>query len=135
MNKRGRMAACGMISRYNDKDGTPQPGPHNRFLVVGKRIRMQGFIVSDHAARRGDFQRDVGQWIRDGRVKWKEPVYEGLDRAAEAFLGLFRGDNFGKMVVRVSPPRLGCGATADPCSAHTPIPPPQRPSPTRNPRP
>src|SRR3546814_4537632 len=100
MNKRGRMAACGMISRYNDKDGTPQPGPHNLFLVVGKRIRMQGFIVSDHAARRDDFQRDVGQWIRDGRVKWKETVYEGLDRAPEAFLGLFRGDNFGKMVVR-----------------------------------
>src|SRR3546814_3486641 len=60
MNMHGRIAACGMISRYNDKDGTPQPGPHNLFLVVGKRIRMQGFIVSDHAARAGDFQRDVG---------------------------------------------------------------------------
>src|SRR3546814_2232547 len=61
MNMQGRIAACGMISRYNDEDGTPQPGPNNLFLVVGKRIRMQGFLVSDHAARRDDFQRDVGQ--------------------------------------------------------------------------
>ncbi|MET4698604.1 NADPH-dependent curcumin reductase CurA [Constrictibacter sp. MBR-5] len=107
MNMHGRIAACGMISRYNDADGKPQPGPHNLFLVVGKRLRMQGFIVSDHAERIGDFQRDVGGWIRAGKVKWKETVYDGLDRSPEAFLGLFKGDNFGKMVVRVGPERLG----------------------------
>src|SRR3546814_16026759 len=127
MNMQGGIAACCMISRYKDEDGTPQPGPHNLCLVVGKRIRMQGFIVSDHAARRDDFQRDVGQWIRDGRVKWKETVYEGLDRAPEAFLGLFRGDNFGKMVVRVSPDRTGRGADAEQCGGHRTVPRPTRP--------
>ncbi len=104
MNPFGRIAACGMISRYNDT--TPVAGPPNLFLVVGKRIRMQGFIVSDHADRLEDFQRDMGQWIREGRMKWQETTYEGLDKAPEAFMGLFKGDNIGKAVVRVGPDRL-----------------------------
>src|SRR3546814_17608802 len=128
MNMQGRIAACGMISRYNDKDGTPQPGPHNLFLVVGKRIRMQGFIVSDHAARRDDSNRDVGQWIRAGRVKWQETDYKGMDRPPEAFLYIPRGDKFGEMVVRVSTDRTcqGIGAarlpgpTPSQRSHHTP---------------
>lgn len=105
MNMKGRIAACGMISRYNDKDGSPQPGPHNLFLVVGKRIRMQGFIISDHSDRISDFNRDMAQWIREGKVKWRETVFEGLERAPEAFMGLFKGENFGKMLVRVGPDR------------------------------
>jgi NADPH-dependent curcumin reductase CurA len=105
MNQFGRIAACGMISRYNDT--TPQAGPPNLFLVVGKRIRMQGFIVSDHADRLEAFQRDMAQWIREGRMKWQETTYEGLDKAPEAFMGLFKGENVGKAVVRVGPDRIG----------------------------
>ena len=104
MNPFGRIAACGMISRYNDT--TPVAGPPNLFLVVGKRIRMQGFIVSDHADRLDDFQRDMAQWIRDGRMKWQETTYDGLENAPAAFMGLFKGENIGKAVVRVGPDRL-----------------------------
>lgn len=105
MNPFGRIAACGMISRYNDE--TPVPGPSNLFLVVGKRLRMQGFIVSDHADRIEAFQRDMAQWIREGRMKWQETVYEGLENAPAAFIGLFRGENVGKAVVRVGPDASG----------------------------
>lgn len=103
LNQHGRIAACGMIARYNDAD--PQPGPPNMFLVVGKRIRMQGFIISDHNDRIPDFNRDMAQWIKEGKVKWRETVFEGLERAPEAFMGLFKGENFGKMLVRVGPDR------------------------------
>ena len=79
MNFFGRIVACGMIAGYNDS--APRPGPNNLFLVVGRRIRMQGFIVSDHRERTEDFLGDVGGWIRDGKLRWRETVVEGLERA------------------------------------------------------
>ena len=100
MNLHGRIVACGMIAGYNDTK--PRPGPANLFQVVGKRIRMQGFIVSDHRDRTDAFLADVGGWIRDGRIVWRETVVEGLGKAPEAFIGLFHGDNFGKMCVHVA---------------------------------
>jgi NADPH-dependent curcumin reductase CurA len=67
-----------------------------------RRLTFRGFIVFDHAELEPDFLRDVGAWVRSGRVKYREDVVEGLDHAVEAFLGLFRGANFGKLLVRVS---------------------------------
>lgn len=95
----GRVAACGMISQYNN--AAPQPGPSNMSLIVGKRLRLQGFIVSDHDALRPAFQEAVTAMLLDGRVKTAETVVEGLESAPEAFIGLLRGANTGKMVVRV----------------------------------
>ena len=63
---------------------------------------MRGFIVSDHAARIDEFLREVSAWVRDGRVKYREDVVEGLERAPDAFIGLLQGRNFGKLLVRVS---------------------------------
>lgn len=100
MNFFGRIVACGMIAGYNDS--APRPGPNNLFLVVGRRLRMEGFIVSDHRERTDDFLKDVGGWIRDGRLRWRETVVDGLESAPGAFIGLFHGDNFGKMCVRVA---------------------------------
>ncbi len=100
MNFFGRIVACGMIAGYNDT--RPTPGPANLFFVVGKRIRMQGFIVSDHADRTDAFLADMGGWIRDGKLRWRETVVDGLEAAPGAFIGLFHGDNFGKMCVRVA---------------------------------
>jgi len=100
MNAFGRIVACGMIAGYNDT--RPTPGPANLFFVIGKRIRMQGFIVSDHADRTDAFLADMGGWIRDGRLRWRETVVDGLEAAPGAFIGLFHGDNFGKMCVRVA---------------------------------
>jgi NADPH-dependent curcumin reductase CurA len=97
----GRVVACGAISRYNDE--RPEPGPRNLGFVVSKRLRIQGFIVTDHGARFGDFVREVGPWVADGNVQFRETVLEGIENVPAAFAGLFHGDNTGKMLVRVGP--------------------------------
>ncbi len=97
----GRVVACGAISRYNDRG--PAPGPRNLAFLVTKRLRLQGFIVTDHAKRYPEFVAEVGPWVRSGDLVYRETVLEGIERVPEAFAGLFRGDNIGKMLVRVSP--------------------------------
>jgi NADPH-dependent curcumin reductase CurA len=97
----GRVAACGAISRYNAEG--PEPGPRNLGFVVTKRLRIQGFIILDHLARFRDFLAEAGPWVRDGRLQYRETLVEGLEQAPAAFAGLFRGDNVGKMLVRVGP--------------------------------
>jgi hypothetical protein len=99
LNDFGRIVACGTISGYNATE--PPPGPRNVFLVVTRRIRWQGFIVSDHPDRFGDFARDMSAWIADGAIRWEETVYEGIEQATGAFIDLFGGANLGKMVVRL----------------------------------
>ncbi|MCY3980702.1 MAG: NADP-dependent oxidoreductase, partial [Alphaproteobacteria bacterium] len=100
MNFFGRIVACGMIAGYNDN--APRPGPNNLFLIVGRRLSIQGFIVSDHGARTDDFLADVSGWIREDKIRWRETIAEGLEAAPGAFIGLFHGDNFGKMCVKVA---------------------------------
>jgi NADPH-dependent curcumin reductase CurA len=97
----GRVAACGAISRYNDQQ--PEPGPRNLGFVVTKRLRLQGFIIRDHTARFGEFLREVAPWFTDGKIESRETVLEGIENVPAAFAGLFRGDNTGKMLVRVGP--------------------------------
>ena len=99
MNNWGRIVVCGMISQYNATAAAA--GPANLVLMIGRRLRMQGFIVSDHPERRDDFLHDVSGWMKEGRLKWEETVYEGIERAPEAFIGLFHGENLGKMLVKV----------------------------------
>jgi NADPH-dependent curcumin reductase CurA len=92
-----RFAICGMIENYND----PTP-PTFRFVmrIIGARIRLQGFIVSDYLPRMGEFYAAMGPWIASGAIKSHETVVEGLENMPEAFLGLFSGANTGKMLVR-----------------------------------
>jgi NADPH-dependent curcumin reductase CurA len=97
----GRIVACGAISRYND--ARPVPGPSNLSLVVSKRLRMQGFIISDHYDLQADFLAEVGPLVRAGKLRWRETVVEGIERAPEAFLRLFSGDKLGKMLVKLTP--------------------------------
>jgi NADPH-dependent curcumin reductase CurA len=97
----GRVIACGSISRYNDKE--PPPGPRNLAFVVTKRLRIEGFIVTDHRARFSDFLTEVTPWVRDGKLRYRETIVDGIENVADAFAGLFRGDNVGKMLVRVGP--------------------------------
>lgn len=97
----GRVVACGAISRYNDE--RPEPGPRNLSFVVTKRLRLQGFIVSDHYDRLPAFLAEVGPWVAAGAVHYRETVLEGIENVPAAFAGLFRGDNTGKMLVRVGP--------------------------------
>jgi hypothetical protein len=95
----GRIVACGSISRYNDTE--PSPGPRNMHMITTKRLRMQGFIIFDHNDRYEVFARDASGWLRDGSLKYRETIVEGIERAPEAFLGLLGGENIGKMLVRL----------------------------------
>jgi NADPH-dependent curcumin reductase CurA len=94
-----RFIECGMISVYNSTE--PQPGPRNMPYIVGKRIKMQGFIVSDFMDMREQFYAEMGQWVREGKVKWEETVENGVENAPKAFLNLFSGGNTGKMLVKL----------------------------------
>ena len=96
----GRFALCGMISMYNAT--TPPPGPRNIAQAVGKQLRMEGFIVSSHYDMLPSFHKDLAEWHAAGKITWKETVLEGVDKAPEAFLKLFSGENFGKMLVKLS---------------------------------
>lgn len=93
----GRIIACGGISGYNEKHS--QPGPSNLFNMITKRLTMKGLIVSDSLHQQGAFEKEVGGYFRAGQLKNEETVVKGLDRAVDAFIGLFAGKNVGKMVV------------------------------------
>jgi NADPH-dependent curcumin reductase CurA len=99
MNPFGRVVMCGMISQYNATK--PIPGPANIGNSISRRLTLQGFIVSDHMQRQKEFFSDMAQWIGQGRIKWKETIFEGIENAPKAFIGLFKGDNFGKMIVKL----------------------------------
>lgn len=105
MNPFGRIPVCGMISMYNTGPSTEGPDrlPSLMRRVLTDRLKIQGFIVSDRAAQhQRAFIEEVGGYIRDGRIKYREFVTEGLENAPRAFAGLLRGENFGKQLVKVS---------------------------------
>ena len=93
-----RFAICGMIEGYND--ATPMSF---RFIqrIIAARIGLKGFIVLDYLARMGEFYAEMGPWLASGAVKSRETVVDGLDNMPDAFLGLFKGENVGKMLVRL----------------------------------
>ncbi len=99
LNDFARMVMCGMIAEYNDK--TPRPGP-NLGAVVRKRIKIQGFIVSDQRHRVGEFRAMAAPLVKSGQLKYREDIVEGLERAPEAFIGLLQGRNFGKLLVKLA---------------------------------
>ena len=110
LNTFARVPVCGRIANYNLTG--PPPGPDQTARLMGRvlvrRLTLRGFIVFDHVDRMPDFLRDVGAWIRNGELKYREDIVEGLENAVTAFPGLFQGRNFGKLLVRVSddPTRL-----------------------------
>ncbi len=95
----GRAAICGMIQRYNDTESVP--GPRNLALVIGKRLTITGFIQSDHLDLRDQFEQEVGAWVKEGKVQWRETVVEGIEEAVHGFQSLLTGGNTGKMLVRL----------------------------------
>ncbi|MFC5922598.1 NADP-dependent oxidoreductase [Micromonospora vulcania] len=99
LNVHGRVAICGMIAQYNATE--PPAAPRNLSLVIGKRLTLRGFLVRDHNNVRETFVRDVAGWLREGRLSYDETVVDGIENAPAAFLGLLRGENLGKMLVRV----------------------------------
>ena len=99
LNFWARVALCGSISQYN----TTEPGPRLLGTFVGKRVTMRGFIVWDFNGKYGPAMRQMGEWVRMGRIKYKEDIVEGIENAPRAFVGLLRGDNFGKLQVKLGP--------------------------------
>jgi hypothetical protein len=101
MNTHGRIVMCGMISMYNATQ--PVPGPTNLAYIIIKQLIMQGFIVIDHYDKIQQFYADMAKWIAEGKIKRKETIVDGIENAPKAFIGLFKGDNFGKMIVKIGP--------------------------------
>ncbi len=100
LNDFARVPVCGLIGQYNS--ATPMPGP-DMFTVLRKRLLLRGFIVSDYCATKmQEFLTTAGEWVRSGKLRYREDIVEGLENAPQAFLGLFEGRNFGKLVVRVA---------------------------------
>ncbi|MFJ4919515.1 NADP-dependent oxidoreductase [Streptomyces sp. NPDC088725] len=97
LNVHGRATICGMIAQYNATE--PTPAPRNLALVIGKRLRLQGMLVGDHAALQPQFVEDVAGWLASGELKYQETVVEGIENGFDAFLGVLRGENTGKMLV------------------------------------
>ncbi|WP_375511589.1 NADP-dependent oxidoreductase [uncultured Nostoc sp.] len=99
INLGARIPLVGLISEYN-ATSTP-PGPNLRPLLI-KRALIKGFLVSDYQHQFNDFLRDVSGWLQSGKLKYKEDVADVLENAPGAFIGLLRGDNFGKLIVKVN---------------------------------
>jgi NADPH-dependent curcumin reductase CurA len=95
----GRVAVCGSISEYDADD--PPPGPSNLFMTVAKNLTIRGFRGSSNVDLLPEMTREVGGWLRDGRLRYRETIVDGLEHAPEALAGLMRGDNTGKTLVRI----------------------------------
>lgn len=119
MNIFGRIVLCGTTSQYN-KNGnsttssnninyfsttpTSSPsGPSNLSLAVSHRLKLQGFIWSDHNDILNEFNASMSRWIKEGKIKWKENIFEGLESAPKAFVSLFKGESLGRTLVKLGP--------------------------------
>ena len=96
----GRIALCGAIAQYNDTE--PRPGPNNLAMAIGLGLTLKGFIVSHYESMRSDFERDVGGWLANNQLHYRETVFDSIDQAGLAFQGLFTGANTGKMIVNLT---------------------------------
>jgi NADPH-dependent curcumin reductase CurA len=95
-----RFALCGMIAGYNATD--LGDGVRGLMLTVGKQLRLEGFIVSSHNDVAPAFRHDFAEWAAQGKIKWRETIEQGIERAPDAFLKLFSGENVGKMLVKLA---------------------------------
>ncbi len=104
LNNFARVPVCGLVANYNATSlpEGPDRSPALMGAILTKRLRMQGFIVYDFAHQTQDFLRDAAGWIREGKLKYREDIVEGLENAPQAFIGMLKGANFGKLLVKVS---------------------------------
>jgi len=99
ISKHARTVICGQMSLYNSEK--PDVGPRVQPYLLVKRALMQGFIITDYAARFGEGMSQLGQWFKEGKLKYAEHIVEGFENAPRALLGLFSGENLGKQLVKV----------------------------------
>ncbi|KAJ7555359.1 hypothetical protein O6H91_05G033500 [Diphasiastrum complanatum] len=103
INLNGRIPVCGMLSSYN-QEWTEQEGVRNLQNILEKCVKMQGFIVSHHFHHLSTYIQEVAGYLKEGKIKYKEHVTEGLENFAKSFIGMLKGANFGKVVVHISDP-------------------------------
>jgi NADPH-dependent curcumin reductase len=99
MNFKGRIPTCGLISQYNAT--APVPGPYNDAIIVMQRLRVEGFIVLDFAARYPEALAALGQWMAAGKIKVRTEIVDGLEHALQPVKTLYTGANTGKLMIRV----------------------------------
>jgi hypothetical protein len=99
-NPFARIPLCGMVSQYNA--GNERYGVKNLVAAVGMRVKLQGFIVSDHLNRWPEALKELSEGVRSGKIKYRETVTQGIENAPRAFIGLLKGENFGKQLVKVA---------------------------------
>lgn len=100
MRRDGRIVMCGMISNYNDNE--LQPGPRGMMTIIGKRLRIEGFIVTDYPEIGKEYVAKACQWLEDGKLKYQETIAEGIENAPLAFIGMLKGKNLGKQIVQIA---------------------------------
>jgi NADPH-dependent curcumin reductase CurA len=108
LNENARVPLCGLVSQYNATELPKGPDRMNWLLgqMLRKKIKVQGFIIFDTFGHLfPDFAREMNGWIKGGKITYREEIIDGLENAPQAFIGLLRGDNFGKRVIRVGPDR------------------------------
>ena len=104
LNTFARIPVCGLIAQYSATEAPEMKYKTSQIFraVLTKRLTIRGFIVTDFAPKFPDFIRDMPQWIKEGKIKYREDIAEGLENAPQAFMGLLKGKNFGKQLVRVA---------------------------------
>ncbi len=105
LNNFARIPVCGLIAHYNATELPPGPDrvPLLMRNILAKRLTFRGFLVFDYGSQFGEFITDMSGWLRDGRVKYREDITDGLENAPRELVGLLKGENFGKKIIRVSP--------------------------------
>jgi NADPH-dependent curcumin reductase CurA len=104
LNTHARIPLCGLIAQYNATSLPPGPDRSSQLMgmLLVKQIKVQGFIISNYFHRMPAFIADMSQWMQAGRIKYREDITRGLENAPQAFMGLFKGSNFGKLLVQVA---------------------------------
>lgn len=102
MRNFGRIALCGMISNYNDL--TPEPGPRGMAMIIGRRLTIRGFIVTDDRDACQEYVRKASGWLAEGRLRYHETVVEGIENAPRALIDMLQGKNVGKQIVKLADP-------------------------------
>src|SRR5919198_4986427 len=122
MNTFGRIVLCGTTSQYSNNNNnsraptttindhstspTSSSGPSNLSLAVSHRLKLQGFIWSDHNDVLNEFNASMSKRINEGKIKWKESIFEGLENAPKALVSLFKGESLGRTLVKIGPHTL-----------------------------
>jgi NADPH-dependent curcumin reductase CurA len=99
MRRHGRLVISGQIAEYNAHE--PR-GIRHTLPFITQRLRMEGLVVYDHAVQFDEARRQMAEWVTEGKLTWREEIIEGIEKAPEAFIGLFRGDSFGRRLIHVS---------------------------------